>query len=107
MWGKREAFRGELISKKESVARILNEWWKMFMRKIDSILLQKISAQIIVASDKRQAIKETVFNFTSEKIPEQIMKGLSLGSNFVVHTKMSEQDAKSKYDKELLSFGLA
>ena len=104
MWGKRVNYRGETISKKEIVARILNEWWKMFMRKIDSILIQKISEQIIVASDKRQAIKETVFNFTSEKIPEQIMRGLSLGSNFVTHTKMSEQDAKNKYEQELLSF---
>ena len=102
MWGKRVNYRGETISKKEIVARILNEWWKMFMRKIDSILIQKISEQIIVASDKRQAIKETVFNFTSEKIPEQIMRGLSLGSNFVIHTKMSEQDAKNKYEQELL-----
>ena len=74
------------------------------MRKIDRKILNKLAAEISNSSNKRTNIKETVFNFTGRLIPEELQSGLSLGSSYVMHTKMSENEARKKMEEELWSY---
>ena len=97
-------FKGRNIEQKVVMIEMLEEWLKMYLRRIDNVLIKKISAEVKNSSVRRTQIVETVFNFTGTELPKKLMNSLKVGSNFVVHTCMSESQARLKMEAELLSY---
>ena len=104
IWRKKIVFKGRNIEQKVVMIEMLEEWLKMYLRRVDNVLIKKISAEVKNSSVLRTQIVETVFNFTGIELPKQLMNSLNVGSNFVVHTCMSESQARLKMEAELLSY---
>ena len=62
-------------------------WHNQFIRAIDIMILKKVPEAVNFSSESRIGIRETVYNFTGTEVSEEVMKGLNLGSNYVVHNK--------------------
>ena len=103
--GKRTVnYLGERITSGEALRNLLRKWHSQFMKAIDIMILKKVSEAVKSSSESRIGIRETVYNFTGTEVAEEVMKGLNLGSNYVVHTKMSEAEARKKLNEELLLY---
>ena len=70
------------------------DWYKAFLEEVDKNILEAVSVAILKTSQERRDIEETVYNFTGEEISEHVKKGLSLGSNLVLHTTLNSNKAK-------------
>ena len=103
--GKRTVnYLGEKITSGEVLRDLLRKWHNQFMKVIDIMILKKVSEAVISSSESRIGISKTVYNFTGTEVAEEEMKGLNLGSNYVVHTKMAETEARKKLNEELLLY---
>ena len=86
--GKRTVnYLGENITSGEVLRNLLGKWYNQFMRAIDIMILKKVPEAVNSSSESRIGIRETVYNFTGTEVSEEVMKGLNLGSNYVVHNK--------------------
>ena len=103
-WKKVVEYEGRQMDQGAMLIVVLREWLWRFMRKVDSEIVNKIASAMKVSAVKRTEIVNTVHNFTNKNIPKNILDVLKLGSNYVVHTKMNESDARVKMEGELLSY---
>ena len=102
-WKGCKMLRGEMLEKKTIAVILLEEWHREFLRKLDEVIINKVSDEIKKLSDSRTRISETVFNFSTKDVPAEVMKKLNLGSNYAMHTKRNEDEARSKLNNELLA----
>ena len=100
-WKKKTPFKGENLSQAEILIRVLDEWFRMYLRRVDSVLVKKIAIEVKNASVQRTGIEDTVFNFTGKSLSKEMLEGLRVGSNYIVHTRNSESQARSKMENEL------
>ena len=103
-WKGCKLLRGEMLEKKTIAIILLEEWHREFLRKLDKVIINKVSDEIKKLSDSRTRISETVFNFSTKDVPAEVMKKLNLGSNYAMHTKRNEDEARSKLNNELLAY---
>ena len=100
-WKKKTPFKGEILSQAEILVKVLDEWFRMYLRRVDSVLVKKIAIEVKNASFQRTRIEDTVFNFTGKSLSKEMLEGLRVGSNYIVHTRRSESQARSKMENEL------
>ena len=103
-WKGLRMFRGQMVEKKTITTELLSEWCEAFLRKLDETIVTKVSNEIKKMSVARTEICETVFNFSEKEVPAAILKKLSLGSNFAMHTRSDEREARTKLENELLLY---
>ena len=53
---------------------------------------------------KRTEIRETVYNLTGQEISEEILGGLKVGANFVLHKSRSRNEASKKLNEEIFEY---
>ena len=103
-WKKKVIYQSREVGTDEKLKMMLRIWWWNFMRTIDRKIIKKLGEEVNTTSQKRIAIKETVFNFTGKQIPDEMMSGLKHGSNYVMHTKMRESEARKKFEEEMWTY---
>ena len=74
------------------------------MRKVDEMIVMKVGKEVTRTSKVRRDITETVFNFSRKDVPTEILNKLSFGSNYVSHTRTSEDESRTKLETELLTY---
>ena len=104
MWKRTSEYEKTMMDFGSMLIRVLKEWLWRFLRRIDSEIVNKIAVAIKETARERTEIFDTVHDFSGKTIPSNIIQNLKLGSNFVVHTKMKESEARSKMEGELLSY---
>ena len=104
IWRGTKVYKGRSISKEEMVTEILDEWRTVFLRRIDEMIVMKVGKEVTRTSKLRCEINETVFNFSGKDVPNEILNKLSFGSNYVIHTRTNETEARTKMETELLSY---
>ena len=91
--------------KSQDLMNILaRKWLQRFLEEVDSTILRVVSVAVENSSKLRRNIEDTVFNFTGEEVSEHTMKGLNVGSNFVLHTSRSNDEARDKLQQELYQY---
>ena len=104
IWRGAKIYKGRSINKEEMVTEILDEWRTVFLRRIDEMIVMKVGKEVARTSKVRREIKETVFNFSGKDVPAEILTKLSFGSNYVIHTRTNETEARTKMETELLTY---
>ena len=104
VWKKYMDFKEKKSSLGSILIGVLREWLWRFLRKVDAEIINKIALAVKQSATSRTELLDTVHNFSGKSVPNKVIESLKLGSNFVVHTKMNEIDARRKMESELLSF---
>ena len=74
------------------------------MSELDKEILKKVSEAVLKTSEERMNITETVYNFTGQEVSEEVLKGLRVGSNFVIHKTRGRNDATKKLNEEIFDY---
>ena len=68
------------------------------------MIVMKVGKEVERTFKVRREINETVFNFSGKYVPAAILNKLSFGSNYVSHTRTSEDESRTKLETELLTY---
>ena len=63
--------------------------------------MKKIANEVKNSSILRTKIEDTVFNFSGKTLSKELLEGLRVGSNYVVHNRRSESQVRNKMENEL------
>ena len=97
-------FKGDSKKSSEVFEILVDEWYNKFLSKLDKLILKTVSEAVKKTSTKRTEIIETVYNFTGQEISEEILGGLKVGANFVLHKSRSRNEASKKLNEEILEY---
>ena len=93
------------ITLSEHFENVMREWKKQFLEAVDEHLENKVAEAILHSSKIRCSIKSTVLNFAGVKVSDDVIEALNKGGNFVLHsTKVGEDEAREKFERELLTY---
>lgn len=97
-------FQGRIWRSSDLLETLAENWFRIFLRELDKMILKAVSVAVLRSSEERMHINETVYNFSGKEVNEEVLKGLSVGSNFVLHTSRGRNDATKKLNEEILDY---
>ena len=97
-------YQGGVIKSNELLDILAEKWFREFLKGLDKRILRAVSAAVLKSSEDRINITETVYNFTEQEVSEEVLKGLRVGSNFVLHTTRGRNEASKKLNMEIFNY---
>ena len=104
-WGNKILVDQEESNLRDYFEIVMREWKHKFLEALDEHLEKKVAEAVLQSSKNRCLIKSTVFNFSGEKVGEDIIEALNKGSNYVMHSVGTDEiDARQKFESELFHY---
>ena len=97
-------YQGKTWRSSELLVEIAEKWFRKFLCELDKEILKRVSEAVLKNSEERMNITETVYNFTGQEVSEEVLKGLRVGSNFVIHKTRGRNEATKKLNDEIFDY---